>query len=51
MNDKTENVEQTESLPDLELAAEQAEETKAGTNTHTLAGGGGAGKVAFQDLP
>lgn len=39
---------QTKSLEDLELPIEQAEEAKAGTGSH--AGGGGAGKVSFQDL-
>lgn len=39
----------TKSLEDLELPAEKAEETKAGAGTQGV-GGGGAGKVAFQDL-
>lgn len=41
---------QRESLADLQLTPEQAEEAKAGTGTHSHGGGGGAGKVAFQDL-
>ena len=40
---------QTESLEDLESTPKQAEETKAGTGTHSTGGGGGAGKVAVQD--
>ena len=39
---------QTESLVDLEVTAEQAGETKAGTGAHS--GGQGAGKATFQDL-
>jgi hypothetical protein len=41
---------QTESLADLEMTVEQAEQTQAGTGTHSTGGGGGVGKVAFQDL-
>jgi hypothetical protein len=37
---------QPESLADLQLTNEQAEQAKAGTAGR----GGGAGKVAFQDL-
>ena len=37
---------QTESLADLPLTNEQAEENKAGSG----GSGGGAGKVSFQDL-
>ncbi len=40
----------TESLADLEVTSEPAEQTQAGTGTHSTGGGGGAGKVAFQDL-
>jgi len=43
-NNHEDNI-QTESLADLPLTNEQAEENKAGTG-----GGGGAGKVSFQDL-
>jgi hypothetical protein len=39
---------QSESLADLPLTTEQAEETKGGTGTH--GGGGGAGKVQMQDF-
>jgi hypothetical protein len=39
----------TTRLEDLELPVEQAEQAKAGTST-SARGGGGAGKVAFQDL-
>lgn len=40
---------QTESLPDLPLAGEQAEDAKAGTGAHAGGGGGGAGKVSMRD--
>ena len=43
-NNHEDNI-QTESLADLPLTNEQAEETNAGSG-----GGGGAGKVSFQDL-
>lgn len=37
-------------LHDLPLSEKQADETKGGTGTHASGGGGGAGKVIFQDL-
>lgn len=40
--------EKAESLNDLEITAEQAEEAKAGTGAHSS--GMGAGKAVFQDL-
>ncbi|HSB10611.1 MAG TPA: hypothetical protein VLM38_14070 [Blastocatellia bacterium] len=40
---------QTEPLTDLELTAELAEQSKAGTGTHSTGGGGGAGKVSMRD--
>ena len=39
---------QSEELADLPLTGEKAEETKAGTGTHS-GGGGGAGKVSVHD--
>jgi hypothetical protein len=50
MEDNIKSEEQTTSLEDLELANQQAEETKAGTGTHGAGGGQGAGKATFQDL-
>jgi hypothetical protein len=44
--DNLEDDKQTESLADLELTGEQADEARAGAGSH----GSGAGKVAFQDL-
>ena len=48
--DHREADQKTESLADLPLSGEQAEETKAGTGTHSTGGGGGAGKVQMQDF-
>ena len=48
--DNCEDTKQTESLVDLEVTAEQADETKAGTGAHSIGGGHGAGKATFQDL-
>jgi hypothetical protein len=45
-NNHEDNI-QTESLADLPLTNEQAEENKAGSGSGS---GGGAGKVSFQDL-
>jgi hypothetical protein len=48
-NNREEN-KQPESLADLKLTTEQAEQAKAGTGTHSSGGGGGAGKAVFQDI-
>ena len=47
--DKNTEPDRPETVPDLELSAEQAEEAKAGTGTFGTTKG--AGKVSFQDLP
>jgi hypothetical protein len=50
MNQPDNNVEQnqTESLVDLEVTSQQAEDAKAGTGTHAT--GAGGGKVHVADL-
>lgn len=40
---------QPESLGDLELDKEEAENTKAGLGAHSSGGGCGAGKVSMRD--
>ncbi|HSE98732.1 MAG TPA: hypothetical protein VLD57_10760 [Blastocatellia bacterium] len=49
-HDNNESSIQNESLTDLPLTGEQADETKAGTGTHGTGGGGGAGKVSMNDF-
>ena len=48
--ERNDNEEKNEALGDLELTADDADQTRAGTGTHATGGGGGAGKAQLQDI-